>query len=46
MKDYPVSNSFYQKHGGQLTGEEMRLKIEVDTVKYVFHLNEKQNERD
>lgn len=46
MKDYQVSNAFYQKNGGQLTGEEMRLKIEVDTVKYVFHLNEKQNERD
>lgn len=38
MKNYEKSNSFYQKNGGVLTGAEKRLKINVDTVQFSFHL--------
>lgn len=36
MKNYPTSNNFYHKMGGILTGNEKRLKIEVDTIEYLF----------
>ena len=41
LKNYEKSNSFYQKNGGVLTGAEKRLKINVDTVQFSFHLTEK-----
>ena len=42
LKNYEKSNSFYHKNGGQLTGLEKRLKINVDTVQFLFHLREKE----
>ena len=41
LKNYEKSNSFYQKNKGELTGAEKRLKMNVDTVQFLFHLNEK-----
>lgn len=41
MKDYPVSNAFYRKQGGILTDRQMRLKINIDTVMYLFQLKGK-----
>lgn len=38
MKNYPPSNNFYVKNMGVLSGREMRLKINIDTVEYVFDL--------
>lgn len=39
MKNYPVSNNFYQKMGGTLTGNEKRIKIGVDTIEYLFQVS-------
>lgn len=38
MKNYPVSNNFYKKMGGKMTGNEKRIKIGVDMIEYLFEV--------
>ncbi len=37
MKNYPTANRFYTRLGGHPTGNELRLKINLDTVEYRFN---------